>query len=103
MKQEFKLIHKWWFWVICGFVVLVTVSAIFDDCEVCEKCKSCDDCEVCEKCKSCDDCEVCERDLNECKYLGLQMVDNWNNYVDAFEDYCDIDYTNPLCATIPQR
>ena len=47
-----------------------------------------------------DDCSTVEYQLETCKQLGLQMVDSWDEYQLALDDYCAIDYTNLLCITL---
>ena len=88
-----NIYQKWWFWVICGVVFITSISIIFSDDVDCPKCN----------CKTCQDCSQCENDLVECRQLSKNAYDAWNGYVDAFEDYCEIDYTNPLCLTIPEK
>lgn len=48
-------------------------------------------------------CDAYERKLVTCQQNAVVAANAWNDYLDAFEDYCDIDYTNPLCLTLPQR
>jgi len=90
MKEK-KIYEKWWFWLICAFILLGILSMFTGS-----------NCPECSKCPVCNDCSQCEADLAECIYQGLEMVDAWNDYVDALEEYCEIDYTNPLCLTIPK-
>ena len=78
-----KIYHKWWFWVICGFVFLIAINIMFSD-------------EAC-------DCTIYKRNLNDCEQKIVVVQDAWNDYLDAFEEYCRLDDTNLLCKTIPQR
>ena len=91
MKEDKKIYQKWWFWIICGIVFIISISIIFPG-DV-----------SCPKCPVCEDCSQCENDLTECRQLSMDAYYAWNNYLDALEDYCVIDYTNPLCLTIPER
>lgn len=73
---------RWWMIVIYVCLGLFLLSAIFGDNSTC-------------------DCSIVEKKLETCEYQSLQAVNAWNDYVDALENYCNIDYTNPLCLTLP--
>ena len=39
-----------------------------------------------------------QADLETCTTQGLAMVDAWDNFVKAFDDYCVLDPYNNLCS-----
>ncbi len=89
MKEEKSPIYKkWQFWVVV-IVLWFTYSISIIILAESEK-----DCSVC-------DCSICENELKQCENQITIARNAWKDYVDAFEDYCVTDYTNPLCQTIP--
>ena len=85
-NKEFKIYQKWWFWVLVTLFVLIvffTIVGMMVPNEI--------------------RCDECERRLSLCQQDIININVAWNNYLDALEDYCKIDYTNLLCSAIPER
>ena len=78
-KQVFNFHQKLWFWIIIGVVVLGLIGSIDT---------------------STDDCSQCKAELRVCQSNLADVSAAWGEYLEAFEDYCDIDYSNPLCTIL---
>ena len=55
------------------------------------------------------DCSNVRYELQECQEKIIKITEGWDNYMlamdeyqSALKDYCDIDYTNPLCSVLIQ-
>ena len=44
------------------------------------------------------DCSEIQTKLDTCVNLGLDMVDAWDEYQKALDDYCELDPYNNLCV-----
>lgn len=77
-KDNQKFYTKWWFWVVVGFIFIFVIIAIMPY----------------------PSCEETEKELMECKQDMSKLLDVFNEYDKALENYCEIDDTNPLCDTL---
>ena len=88
-KMKNKNIWKKWYMIVLYIIMgLLVIGAIFTEDEVREVGVS--DCE----------CNDIKYKLNICNTNSKNMIDAWDNYMLAFEDYCELDYTNTICIAL---
>ncbi len=77
-KGSQKLYMKWWFWVIIGIISIYVIAALMPT----------------------QDCGELEEDLIECGETIDSLLDTWDDYDKAIEDYCELNPENELCEAL---
>jgi len=79
VKQEKKFYQSVWFWVIIGFAFLTIVVTLEPNNQ---------------------ELITCKQQLNQAQYDLVNIQIAIENYVEALEDYCELDPYNLLCFQI---
>ncbi|KKN39992.1 hypothetical protein LCGC14_0737630 [marine sediment metagenome] len=79
MNKEDKLYMKWWFWVIIGILFIFIISLVF---------------------VSNPELEECQQELDDWVEWFDEYQEVQDKYDQAIENYCEIDYENPLCDAL---
>lgn len=81
-KPEKNFHQKWWFWLIIFFGFLIVVSSFSGD----SKDSNCP--------------KTYETEYRICQENAQSAYDAWVNYQQSLQEYCDLDYTNPICIAL---
>jgi len=77
--KQTEFYKKWWFWVIVGFVLLGVISS-FSGSDYQGK--------------------TYEAEYLECKQSLKEINEAWIDYKIALNNYCALDYNNPICIAL---